>query len=239
MTLQHGASSARVSSGLPALDEMLGGSGYYRGSTILVSGTAGAGKTTLAAHFVDAACRRGERALYFLYEESPQQMLRNMRSAGFDLDAWVSAGLLSFRADRPTRFGLETHLVLLHRAVEQFKPDVVVIDPMTNLLSVGTETDVRAMLTRTIDFLKGRDITALFTSLTPGGVSQESTETMISSLMDAWVLMTAEEVARRRQRWFYVLKARGIGHSDEVREFRLTARGIDFRPGSTTGQPGR
>ncbi len=228
LTLQHGASSERVSSGLETLDEMLSGRGYYRGSTVLISGTAGTGKTSLAAHFADAACRRGERCLYFLFEESPQQMVRNMRAAGIDLQPWVDSHLLQFHADRPSRFGLETHLLAVHRAVEQFRPDVVVIDPMTNLLMVGTQTDVRAMLTRIIDFLKMRRVTAVFTALTPGGVEMAATETMISSLMDTWILVTTEQLDRVRQRWIYVLKSRGMAHSDETRQFRITSDGIDI-----------
>ncbi|HUR19773.1 MAG TPA: circadian clock protein KaiC, partial [Vicinamibacterales bacterium] len=167
--LEHGASSERVSTGLAPLDGMLGGAGFYRGSTILVSGPAGTGKTTLAAHLVEASCRRGERCLFFLFEESPAQMLRNMLAAGVDLKPWVDSGQLQFQAERPSRYGLETHLALVHRAVDRFKPDVVVIDPMTNLLSVGTQLDVRAMLTRLIDFLKMRNITAVFNNLTSAG----------------------------------------------------------------------
>jgi circadian clock protein KaiC len=230
LTLQHAASSERISSGLAELDEMLGGRGFYHGSTVLISGSAGTGKTTVAAHFADAACRRGQRCLYFLFEESPQQMIRNMRSAGIELQPWVEEGRLQFQADRPSRFGLETHLLIMHRTVEQFQPDVIVIDPMTNLMTVGTQVDVRAMLTRMIDFLKMQEITALFTSLTPAVSPLESTETLISSLMDSWVLLTAEEVDRRRHRWLYVLKSRGMPHSNEMREFRITERGIDILP---------
>jgi circadian clock protein KaiC len=230
LMLEHAASHERISSGQADLDGMLGGAGYYRGSTVLLSGTAGTGKTTLAAHFVDAACARGERCLYFLFEESPQQMLRNMASAGMDLGRWVDQGRLHFHADRPSRHGLETHLVLMHRAVERLRPSVVVVDPMTNLLTVGTQVDVRAMLTRLIDFLKGRNITALFTSLTAGGIDLQTTETMISSLMDTWVLTSLEEAQRRRHRWIYVLKARGIPHSPEMREFHITGHGIRILP---------
>ena len=236
--LQHGASSERVSSGLEKLDEMLSGRGYYRGSTVLVSGTAGTGKTSLAAHFADAACRRGERCLYFLFEESPQQMVRNMRAAGIDLQPWVDSHLLQFHADRPSRFGLETHLVAVHRAVEKFRPDVVVIDPMTNLLMVGTQTDVRAMLTRIIDFLKMLNVTAVFTALTPGGAETTTTETMISSLMDTWILLTTEQVDRTRRRWLYVLKSRGMAHSDETRQFRITSDGIDILAPQAAGGGG-
>jgi circadian clock protein KaiC len=230
LLLQHAAPDDRISSGQADLDTMLGGVGYHRGSTVLLSGTAGTGKTTLAAHFVDAACARGERCLYFLFEESPQQMLRNMRAAGIDLGRWVDQGLLHFHADRPSRHGLETHLVLMHRAVERLQPSVVVVDPMTNLLTVGTQVDVRAMLTRLIDFLKGRTITALFTSLTSAGSELQTTETMISSLMDTWVLTALEEAQRRRHRWLYVLKSRGTAHSPDMREFQITDHGIRILP---------
>lgn len=237
--LEHAASSDRVSTGIAALDEMFGGQGYYRGSTILVSGTAGTGKTTLAAHFVEAACRRGERCLHYLFEESPAQMIRNMRTAGVDLKPWVDGGQLTFHADRPSRFGLETHLALLHSAVERARPEIVVIDPMTNLLAVGTQIDVRAMLTRMIDFLKTKEVTALFTSLTSAGAALEATEMMISSLMDSWILMSTEEEERRRRRWLFVLKSRGMPHSDEMREFRFTEQGIRILPSAGADREGR
>ena len=230
LLLEHEAPSERISSGLPALDDMLGGKGYYRASTVLMSGTAGTGKTTLSAHFVDAACRRGEKCLYFLFEESPQQMLRNMKSAGIDLQRWVDKGLLQFHADRPNRHGLETHLLEMHHAVEMADPDVVVVDPITNLMAVGTPSDVRSMLTRVIDFLKTRGVTALFTSLTTSQQSLEHTESMISSLMDTWVLVAIDTIQERRSRKLYVLKSRGMPHSDEVRRFRFTDRGIELLP---------
>jgi circadian clock protein KaiC len=239
LTLRHDASSDRVSTGLERLDEMLGGQGYYRGSTILVTGTAGTGKTTLAAHFADAACRRGERCLHFLFEESPLQVIRNMRAAGLDLEPLVGEGKLQFHAERPSRHGLETHLLRMHRAVERLRPDVVVMDPITNLLMAGTQLDVRAMLMRMVDFLKSSRITALFTSLTPGGTALETTETVVSSLMDVWVLLATEEADRRRRRWLSVLKSCGMSHSDEVREFRLTDRGLDILPARSADRKGR
>jgi circadian clock protein KaiC len=235
LLLEHGAPDERVSSGLPALDDMLGGQGFYRGSTVLLSGTAGTGKTTLAAHFVDAACRRGEKCLYFLFEESPQQMIRNMRSAGVDVARWVDKGLLQFHADRPNRHGLETHLLAMHHAVEVFEPDVVVMDPITNLLAVGTTLDVRSMLTRVIDFLKMRGITALFTSLTTSEQSVEKTETLISSLMDTWILVATQLEGKHRIRQIYVLKSRGMPHSDEVRTFRFSGHGIEVEPAHGDG----
>jgi circadian clock protein KaiC len=241
LLLEHEAPNERVSSGLPALDEMLGGKGYYRGSTVLLSGTAGTGKTTLSAHFTDAACARGEKVLYFLFEESPQQMLRNMRSAGIDLQRWVDKGLLVFHADRPSRHGLETHLLEMHHAVEIGDPDVVVVDPITNLMAVGTQSDVRTMLTRLIDFLKTRGTTAMFASLTTPTHSIETSETLISSLMDAWVLVASDNQGDRRNRKLYVLKSRGIPHSDEIRDFRFGPKGIELLPRRSNGaaSPGK
>jgi circadian clock protein KaiC len=230
LLLEHEAPQERISSGLASLDAMLGGKGYYRASTILLSGTAGTGKTTLAAHFVNAACGRGERCLYFLFEESPQQFLRNMACAGIDLTAWVANGLLEFHADRPNRHGLETHLLEMHKAVETRNPSVVVIDPITNLMAAGTETDVRAMLTRVIDYLKTRGVTALFTSLTTPAQDLEATEAMISSLMDSWVLVAITEENRKRNRWLYVLKSRGMPHSNDVRPFVISDRGVQLLP---------
>ena len=226
LALQHAASLERVSSGIDHLDDMLSGKGYYRGSTILVSGTAGTGKTSLSAHFLDAACRRGERCLCFLFEESPQQLLRNMRSIGIDFERWVSSGLLQFHADRPSRYGLETHLASMHHVVAEFKPTVIVIDPVTNLMTVGTSADVQAMLTRIIDHMKTENITAMLTSLAPGRIAIERTETTISSLMDTWIVLANEEVGGRHRRGLYVLKSRGMAHSNELREFLLTDRGL-------------
>jgi circadian clock protein KaiC len=239
LLLDHEAPSERVSTGLTALDGMLGGKGYYRASTVLLTGTAGTGKTTLAAHFVDAACARGERCLYFLFEESPQQMLRNMKSAGIDLQRWVAKGLLQFHAARPNRHGLESHLLEMHQTVEMFEPDVVVVDPITNLMAVGTHTEVRSMLTRLIDFLKTRAVTALFTSLTSSAEVAETTETLISSLMDTWILVAIDTLDNQRNRKLYVLKSRGMPHSDEVRPFRFTSKGIELIPSTRQAAPAR
>jgi circadian clock protein KaiC len=241
--LQHAALVERISTGIASLDDMLGGRGYYRGSTILVSGTAGSGKTSLAAHFIDAACRRGERCLHFLFEESPQQVVRNMRSIGLDLRPAIDRGLLLFHADRPSRFGLEQHLVTMYQAVARFKPAVVVVDPVTNLLSIGSPGDVQAMLTRIIDHLKTEAVTALFTSLTPGKIESQETEAGISSLMDTWILMSLTQVQRERIREIAVLKSRGMSHSNEICEFELTERGFEVRAGrsrpASRRQPGR
>jgi len=224
LALQHDAPLERVSSGITRLDEMLSGEGYYRGSTILVSGTAGCGKTSFSAHFLDAACRRGERCLWFLFEESPQQLLRNMLSIGIDLEPWVTAGLLQFHADRPSRHGLETHLVAMHHVVADFRPAVTVIDPVTNLMTVGTYADVQAMLTRLIDHLKTENVTAMLTSLTPGTIDADST---ISSLMDTWIVLSNTDEGGVYRRGLGVLKSRGMAHSNEVREFVLTDHGLD------------
>jgi circadian clock protein KaiC len=237
MALQHPAPLERVSSGVDALDEMLSGKGYYRGSTVLVSGTTGTGKTSLAAHFIDAACRRGERCLCCLFEESSPQLIRNMRSIGIDLEPWVVAGLLQFHAERPSRYGLETHLVAMHQAVADFKPAVAVIDPVTNLMTVGTYADVQAMLTRMIDHLKTENVTAMLTSLMPGATIIERTETTISSLMDTWLVLANEDVSGRHRRGLYVLKSRGMAHSNELREFAITDHGLNMRNGAAPAGP--
>jgi circadian clock protein KaiC len=224
--LDHVAPEVRISTGIARLDGMLGGKGFYRGSSILLSGTSGAGKTSVAAHFVDAACRRGERCLYFAFEESPRQIVRNMRSIGIDLEPWAGKGLLQFHAARPTYGGIEEHLLVSHRCVSSFEPHVVVVDPITNLLTVSTIGEVRSMLTRMVDFLKTQQITAIFTSLTAGSGSLEANEADISSLMDSWLLLKTIEVGGELNRALYVLKSRGMAHSNQIREFLLTDDGL-------------
>ena len=204
--LQHKASSERVSSGVTRLDTMLGGNGYYRGTSILVSGTAGSGKSSLAAHFVDAACRRGERCAYFATEESPDLIVRNMRCIGIDLAPWVKRGLLRFDATRPTFHGLEMHLLRMHKLVTETKARIVVIDPITSYISLGDTLEVKSMLTRLIDFFKAHQITAFFTSLTEGGSALEQSEVGISSLMDTWILLRSIESNSERNRGIWVLE---------------------------------
>ena len=226
--LTHKASTERVSSGVPRLDTMLGGRGFYRGSSILVSGTAGTGKSTIGAHFVDAACNRGERALFFAFEESQDQIIRNMRSIGIDLERFVKKGLLKFQNARPSAYGLEVHLALIHKAITEFEPNVVVVDPITNFLAVGDEMQTKAMLTRLIDLLKLKQITAVFNSLTAAGSELEESEVGVSSQMDTWLLLKNIESNGERNRGLYILKARGIAHSNQVREFILTDHGIEL-----------
>ena len=223
--LEHRASSARVSTGIAALDDMLGGRGYYRGTSVLVSGSAGAGKSTLAAHFVEAASRRGERCLQFLFEESPNQVLRNMRSVGIDLATPLRRGLVRFEASRPTSHGLEMHLAIIHRAIEEFRPRLVVFDPVTALLTAGNEQMVRAMLLRLMDFLKVKNISALFTTLTHG-VSVLESDVGISSLMDTWIALDAVSADGERNRLLGVIKSRGMAHSNQLREFIFTGHGV-------------
>jgi circadian clock protein KaiC len=227
--LEHKASSERISTGIADLDQMLGGKGYFRGSSILVSGTAGTGKTSLAAHFVDAACRRGERCILFTSEESPAQVARNMRSIGLVIEPWMKKGLLSVDATRPTFHGLEMHLFRIHKLVERLRPRVVVFDPLTTYLTLSGSLEVKLMLTRLIDFLKSHQITALFNSLTEGGNEETQTEMGVSSLMDTWILLQNLEGNGERNRVLYILKSRGMAHSNQVREFVLTDRGIQLR----------
>jgi circadian clock protein KaiC len=228
--LKHKASDERVSSGVPALDAMFEGQGYFRGTSILVTGTAGTGKTSLAAHFVDAACARGERCACFSFEESANQIVRNMRSIGIDLGRWVAKGLLRFHASRPTTFGLEMHLVKIHNIIKDFAPRIVVVDPVTAFLHSGTAAEARSMLLRLVDFLKEQQITALMTTLTSGSDAQEQTQVQISSLVDVWLLLRDIESGGERNRGLYILKARGIAHSNQIREFILTDHGIELRP---------
>ncbi|MBJ6798788.1 circadian clock protein KaiC [Geomonas propionica] len=227
--LAHPASTERISSGVERLDSMLGGKGYYRGSSILVTGTAGIGKSSLAAHFVNAGCKRGERCLYFAFEESQNQIIRNMRSIGLDLDRWVKKGLLKFHNARPTLYGLEMHLVAMHKAIEEFEPSIVVADPISNLVAAASEADVKSMLSRLIDYLKMKQITALCTDLTTTASSIERTEIGISSLMDTWVLLQVMEGNGERNRGLYILKSRGMAHSNQVREYHLTSQGLQLR----------
>ena len=230
--LQHEASLDRVSTGLEALDAMLGGKGFYRGSSILISGPAGTGKSSLAAHFVDAACRRGERGVYFLFEESPGQCIRNMRSIGIDLAPWIKNGLLHVRAARPALLGLEQHLVAMHREIEEVGPAVVVVDPINDLTSAGAANAVKATLLRLVDHLKTRHITALFSSLTSGDAHEQTTDTNISSLMDTWILLRGFEKNGQRHRGLYVLKSRGMPHSDDICSYRITGHGVQLHPRS-------
>jgi circadian clock protein KaiC len=226
--LKHTVTSQRISTGIPRLDTMLGGKRYFRGSSILVSGTAGTGKTSVAAHFVDAACRRGERSVFFAFEESPSQIIRNMGSIGINLQQWVRKGLLQFHAERPTVYGLEAHLASIHKFIEEFKPKIVVVDPVTNLNTVASEADVRAMLTRLLDQMKSNQITALFTTLAAAGGPLEHSEVGMSSLADTWLLLRDIEIGGERNRGLYILKSRGMAHSNQIREFLLTDKGMDL-----------
>jgi len=226
--LQHEVSTERVSSGVARLDAMLGGKGFYRGSTILVSGTAGTGKSSLAGHFARAACDRGERCLYFAFEESPGQIIRNMRSIGIDLASCLKKGLLQIHSSRATFYGLEMHLALIHKMIQQADPSVVVFDPVGALMQAGTHQDAHAMIVRLIDFLKSRDITAMLVNLTSGGEALERTQVDISSIVDSWLLLRDIELGGERNRAMYVLKSRGMKHSNQLREFLITDRGVDL-----------
>ncbi len=229
MGLNHEAGTERVSSGVLRLDAMMGGKGYYRGSSVLVSGTAGSGKTSLAAHFARSSAARGEPCLWFAYEESSSQIIRNMRSIGVDLEGAMRRGLLRIHAERPSAFGLEMHLVVIHKLVNQLKPRAVILDPITNFAALGSDSDVKSMLVRLIDYFKTRQITVMYTSLTPGGADPQSTEAGVSSLMDTWLLLRELQEGGERNRVLHLLKSRGMAHSNQVREFLLTSHGLDLR----------
>jgi circadian clock protein KaiC len=226
--LNYPVSDEFISSGVDRLDSMLGGQGFYKGSSILVSGTAGSGKTSLVAHFVAAACSRRETSLYFAFEESSNQIMRNLRSIGLDLSPYVEQGLLHFHATRPSSYGIEMHLLMMQQLVQQYHPSMVVVDPITNLLSEHNQVEVKLMITRLIDYFKMNEISAIFTSLTTGDVFETSTVVNISSLMDTWLLVRYLESNGERNRGIYILKSRGMNHSNQIREFRLTNHGIEL-----------
>jgi len=226
--LNHKVSSERISTGIPRLDAMLSGRGFYRGSSILLTGTPGTGKTIIAACFSQAAARRGERVLFFSFEESPNQIIRNMHSIGLRLEPLVKSGLLRFHSTRPTLYGLEMHLATMFKEIATFQPQVVIMDPITSLMVAGTDFETKGMVTRLIDYLKGGQVTSLFTSLTHGGHALQQSEIAMSSLMDSWLLLQDFEGNGERNRVLYVIKARGMAHSNQVREFLISSRGIDL-----------
>ena len=229
--LDHQVSAKRVPMGIARLDDMLGGRGVYRGSSVLVSGSPGTGKTSIAGKFVETACGRGERALYFAYEESSAQIIRNMRSVGIDLATWVKKGLLEIHSSRPTLQGLEQHLAMMHGLIRSFRPSMVAVDPISNLTMANDDAEVKPTLMRLIDFLKKEEITSVFTSLTRGGDAMSASEESqfgVSSLMDTWLVLSNVEFTGERNRTIFVRKSRGMAHSNQVREFILSDNGIDL-----------
>ena len=226
--LIHKVSNDRISTGIPRLDAMLSGRGFYRGSSILLTGTPGTGKTIISSCFAEAAARRGERVLFFSFEESPNQIIRNMHSIGLRLEPLVKSGLLRFHSTRPTLYGLEMHLATMFKEIATFQPQVVIMDPITSLMVAGTDFETKGMVTRLIDYLKGGQVTSLFTSLTHGGHALQQSEIAMSSLMDSWMLLQDFEGDGERNRVLYVIKARGMAHSNQVREFLISNRGVDL-----------
>ena len=222
--LSHDVSTEVISSGVRGLDRMFAVGGLYRGSSVLVSGTAGTGKTSLAAFFADAVCAQGERCLYFAFEESPAQIVRNMRSIGLDLQPRIDAGLLRFEAARPSLSGLEMHLARMYREIEDFKPAAVIVDPISSLR--GEAGDVHAMLLRIIDLLKSGGITAYLTNLINLHGNLYTEDAGMSSLMDTWLSLMLLESNGERNRGIYVLKSRGMGHSNQIREYQLSTHGV-------------
>ncbi len=228
LNLDKPVSSERLSSGIPSLDAMLTKGGFFKGSSILVSGTAGTGKTSVAASFANAACSRNEKCLFFAFEESPQQIIRNMKSIGMDLQNHLDKGLLKFYASRPTLYGLEMHLVAIHKAIRKFKPELVVLDPITNLITVGSVSDVKSMLVRLIDFFQAEQITVMFTALSLNNIVNEQTDEGVSSLVDAWILIRDIESNGERNKGLYIMKSRGMAHSNQVREFVINEKGLEL-----------
>ncbi|MET3980784.1 circadian clock protein KaiC [Mucilaginibacter sp. UYP25] len=228
LKMSNNVSSERLFTGVKGLDDMLGGKGLFRGGSVLVSGTAGTGKTSLAASFANETCRRGEKCVYFAMEESPQQIIRNIRSIGVDLQDYVNQGLLIFNASRPNLYGLEMHLVAMHKLIKKHKPSVVIIDPITNFINIGSVSDVKNMLVRMIDFLQEEQISVMFTALSLNTIVNEQTDEGVSSLVDAWILVRDIEFNGERNRGLYVMKSRGMKHSNQVREFIISDQGLSL-----------
>jgi len=228
LSLNHKVSAERIATGIPRLDAMLGGRGFFRGSSILLTGTPGTGKTIISCNFAQAAALRGERVLFFSFEESPDQIIRNMQSIGLRLEPLVKRGLLRFHSARPSLYGLEMHLATMFKEIATFKPHVVIIDPITSLMGSGSDSESKGMVTRLIDYLKAGQVTSLFTSLTEGGHALQQSEAAMSSLMDSWLLLQDYEGNGERNRVLYVLKARGMAHSNQIREFLISDHGVDL-----------
>jgi circadian clock protein KaiC len=226
LRLEAKVARERVTTGISSLDAMLEGKGFYRGSSVLVSGTAGTGKTSMAASFANEVCNNKGRCIYFAFEESPDQVIRNMHSIGMNLEKHVSKGLLKFYASRPTMHGLEMHLVIIYKMIKQFKPDAIVLDPITNLITIGNVSEVKSILTRLIDFLQSQQITVLFTALAMNTIVNEQTDEGVSSLVDSWILLRDIELNGERNRGLYIIKSRGMKHSNQVREFIITNDGL-------------
>ena len=231
--LDHPGSAEKVSTGVPTLDKMFAGGGYTKGSTVLISGTAGTGKTSLAVAFAVKQCEKGERCLYVSYEESPGQLIQNMRSVGFDLEKWTKKGLLKIVSTRPAFFGLEMHLLDLYKILASFKPSAVVIDPLTSLIGQAEESEIQSMLTRMIDALKSKVITGVFTSLVSSSSANETSgEIGVSSLIDTWIVVREleENKGSRRTRGLYIAKSRGTGHSNDIHKMVFSNAGVDLQP---------
>ena len=231
--LDHAGTKEKVSTGIASLDKLFSGGGYTKGSTVLVSGTAGTGKTSIAAAFIIASCKRGEKCLYLSYEESPGQLIQNLRSIGFDLERWTKKGLLKIVSTRPAFFGLEMHLLDLYKILDDFKPTSVVIDPLTSLIGQADESEIQSMLTRMIDVLKSRAITGVFTSLVSSTAQNDTSgEIGVSSLIDTWIVVREleENEGRRRIRGMYIVKSRGTGHSSDVQKMIFSDDGIHLLP---------
>lgn len=230
LKLDNEVSSDIISTGVPGLNEMFHGGGFYRGSNILVSGTAGTAKTTVACYFANEQCEKNEKTIYFAFEESPHQLVRNMKSIGIDLEKHIKKGILQIHSSRPSLNGLELHLLTLRKLIKEFGPTTIIIDPISNLISVGSEHEVRSMLVRLIDMLKANNITAMFTSLNKqtDTVRPDLAEESVSSLVDTWITVRDMEGVGERNRGIFIIKARGMGHSNQVREFVITSNGIEL-----------
>jgi circadian clock protein KaiC len=225
--IEQKSSSLRISSGISDLDKMLGNKGFYQGSSILISGTAGTGKTSLAASFAFSVCKSGQSCLFCAFEEAPNQVIRNMKSIGFHLEPLIKKGILTFYYSRPTLQNLELHFLAIKKLIFEINPKVVILDPITNLMTEGPNSDIRSMLTRFVDFLKTQHITVMFTAaITVGSIERNPSDEGISSMVDTWMMVQDIEVDAERTRSLCVMKSRGMAHSNEVKKFKISSNGI-------------
>lgn len=229
LRLDYKSSKEIVSTGLPALDKLFSEGGIYRGSSTLITGTAGTAKTILASYFAISSCRRRERVLYFSFEESPDQLLRNMSMIGINMKAQIKSKLLFIHASRPSLRGLEMHLLALNKLIKEVKPRMVIVDPISSLITIGSGSEVRGMLIRLMDTLKINQVNAIFTSLTFETAKEinDPTDYGVSSLADTWIRVRNEGESDRR-RSLLIVKSRGLGHFNNQQDFMITRDGIQF-----------
>ena len=220
---------SRVSTGIADIDNMLGGKGLYRGSTVYITGPSGAGKTSISSSFANGACSRGERALFLAFEESSDQIIRNMKSIGLSLDKWVNEKLLYFYTARATTNSLEGHLDNIMTMVREVEPTCVVLDPISAFRPIANENETKLMLIRLNDYLRARKITTVFTALSSDGEYSEHADVQLSSIADTWIVVRIMDYKGERNNVMQLMKSRGMSHSRQMKEMYFTGNGLKLQ----------